>query len=287
VIPRAQSINTVAFRDQSLNMTKIELRENSKRGGGQPNDWLRSQYTFAVPPQYLADGHESFGRLRIINEDRVKVDNGFGFHYHKEFEIFSYLVSGEIKHQDTMDNVEILKRGDVQLTSAGTGMRHSEVCNGNEDVHFVQIWAFPWKSSLTPKYFTRHFTEEEKQDRWALLVAPVGSDEVSTDREGTGPAPIQSDVALWATVLSPSRTITREMPSSGGERKAYMQVVQRAGFNQGAGQGAHVRVEIGNQSVEMREGDGAFVHAAPKEELRMTNLGGSVAEVLLFDVDLQ
>lgn len=122
--------------------------------------------------QYLADGLESFGRLRIINEDRIKAHNGFGFHSHKGLEIFTYMVRGETKQrvisptcsadgaddltsQDSMDNVEILKRGDVQLTSAGTGIRHSEVCNGNEDAHLVQIWAYPWKESLTPKYFTR------------------------------------------------------------------------------------------------------------------------------------
>lgn len=134
--------------------------------------------------------------------------------------------------------------------------------------------------------FASHFTEEEKQDKWALLVAPIGSEGVSTDREADGPTPVQSDVALWATILSPSRTISRAMPSASGERKAYIQVVQTSGFKQGPAQGAHVRVEIGNQSVEMKEGDGAFVHAAPKEELRMTNLGNSVAEVLLFDVDL-
>ncbi|KAI0285984.1 pirin domain-containing protein [Russula aff. rugulosa BPL654] len=267
-------------------MTKIELRENSKRGGGQTTDWLQALYTFAVPPQYLADGLESFGRLRIINEDRVKAHNGFGFHSHKELEIFTYMVRGEHKHQDSMGNVEILKRGDIQLTSAGTGIRHSETSNGNEDVHLLQIWTYPWKNSLTPKYFTRHFTEEEKQDKWALLVAPVGKDGVTTEREGDGPAPVQSDVALWATILSPNRTVSRDMPSSSTERKAYMQVVQTSGFNKGPAQGAHVRVEIGNQSVEMKEGDGAFVHAAPEEELRMTNLGNCVAEVLLFDVDL-
>jgi hypothetical protein len=134
--------------------------------------------------------------------------------------------------------------------------------------------------------FPSHFTEEEKQDKWALLVAPIGSDGVSTDREGDGPTPIQSDVALWATILSPNRTISRDMPTSERERKAYLQVVQTSGFNKGPARGAHVRVEIGNQSVEMKEGDGAFVHAAPKEELRMTNLGNCEAEVLLFDVDL-
>ncbi|KAI0272426.1 pirin domain-containing protein [Gloeopeniophorella convolvens] len=268
-------------------MARIELRENIKRGGGQPKHWLQTLYTFAVPPEYFADGHESFGRLRIINEDRVKVDNGFGFHYHQEFEIFSYLVRGELKHQDSMENVEILRRGDIQLTSAGTGIRHSEVCNGSEDVHFVQIWALPWKGRLTPKYYTRHFTDDEKRDKWALLVAPVGSDGALTDREGDGPAPVQSNVALWATLLSPERSISRAMPSSAGERKAYLQVVQTSGFNQAGARGAHVRVKIGSQSVEMKEGDGAFVHASPGEALHMENLGSSVAEVLLFDVDIE
>jgi len=267
-------------------MTKLVFRESSKRGGGQLADWLQEHYTFAVPPGYMADGLESFGRLRIINESWIKAHNGFGFHPHRELEIFTYVIKGELKHQDSMDNVEILKRGDVQLTSSGTGIRHSEVCDGDEDAHLVQIWAFPWKSSLEPKYFTRHFTEEEKQDRWALVVAPIGSDGVSTDREGDGPTPIQSDVTLWATVLSPNSTVSRDMPSQKGERKAYLQLLQTSGFNQGTARGAHIRVQVGDQSVEMREGDGTFVHAAPKEELRVTNLGDSVAEILLFDVDL-
>jgi quercetin 2,3-dioxygenase len=109
---------------------------------------------------------------------------------------------------------------------------------------------------------------------------------VSTSREGHGPAPVQSDVTLWVTVLSPNKTVSRAMPSREGERKAYLQVAQLSGFNQGRGRGSQVRVEIGKQSVEMKEGDGVFVHAAPKEELRLINLGDSVAEVLLFDVDL-
>lgn len=109
---------------------------------------------------------------------------------------------------------------------------------------------------------------------------------MSTDREGHGPAPIQSDVTLWVTVLSPNKTVSRAMPSTEGERKAYLQVAQLSGFNQGPARGSHLRVEIGNQSVEMKEGDGVFVHAAPKEELRLTNLGDSAAEVLLFDVEL-
>jgi len=162
----------VAARRQLLNMTKLVLRENPKRGGGQATEWLKGLYTFAVPPQYLADGLESFGRLRIINEDRIDAQNGFGFHSHQGLEIFTYVIKGELKHQDSMNNVEILKRGHVQLTSAGTGIRHSEANNGDGELHIMQIWAFPRRPGLTPAYFTRHHTEEEKQDKWALLVAP-------------------------------------------------------------------------------------------------------------------
>ncbi|KAI0255731.1 hypothetical protein BJV78DRAFT_1151233 [Lactifluus subvellereus] len=149
-----------------------------------------------------------------------------------------------------MNSIEILKQGGIQLSSAGTGIRHNEVCNGNGDVHVVQIWAFPWNASLKPTCFTRHFTQEEKQDKWVLLDAPMGSD-------------VQR-ITLWATLLSPNRTISHEMPSSDVEREVYMQVVQTSEFNLGAAQGAHVRVGFGNQSIEMRDGDGAFVHAAPR-----------------------
>jgi hypothetical protein len=113
--PSLSTSTTAQFRDQLSNMTKIELRENIKRGGGQSTDWLQAKYTFAVPPcvpmnrcgvgvlnrvgcrEYLADGLESFGRLRIINEDRIKAHNGFGFHSHKGLEIFTYMVRGELK----------------------------------------------------------------------------------------------------------------------------------------------------------------------------------------------
>ncbi|KAI0048777.1 pirin domain-containing protein [Auriscalpium vulgare] len=266
---------------------RIELRTNDKRGGGEQRGWLQTLYTFAVPGIYDGHGLQSFGSVRVINEDRVKSHNGFGLHAHSEFEIFSYVVKGQLEHKDSMGNVEYLKRGDIQLTSAGTGIRHSEVCHGDEDVHFVQIWALPWKSRLQPTYYTRHFTEEETRDNWVCVVAPIGSEGVSSDREANGPAPVQSDVTLWATVLSPAVSLSRPLPASraGEERKAYLQFIQSSGFNQGEGTGGHVKVEIEGKHVEMREGDGVFVYGMGGSEVVVVNVGPVAAEILLFDVD--
>ncbi|KAI0063972.1 Pirin-domain-containing protein [Artomyces pyxidatus] len=271
----------------SLIQSRIELRPNDRRGGGEQRGWLKTLFTFSVPGHYDGHGLDSFGSLRVINEDRVKMHNGFGFHSHKEFEIFSYLVHGSLQHKDSMGNVEILKRGDIQLTSAGTGITHSETCHGDEDTHFIQIWAMPWKSNLQPKYYTRQFSDEEKRDNWVSVVAPIGRDGVSSDREGGGPAPVQSDVTLWATLLSSGAVVSHHLPASGigPERKAYMQMIQTSGFNQGAGGGAHVRVHIGEKEVDMREGDGAFVFGENGGAITVENIGDVVAEILLFDVD--
>ena len=174
-------------------MTKIELRENTKRGGGQPNDWLQTQYTFAVPPcvtiiviytttaKFVADnisqmamspsgvcelstktgsGSTMVSAFTLIRNSKYSL-TWFGDNSNSERDLIGRTRPVPptgltmLRSLDSMDNVEILKRGDVQLTSAGTGIRHSEVCNGNEDAHFVQIWALPWKASLAPKYYTR------------------------------------------------------------------------------------------------------------------------------------
>lgn len=124
--------------------------------------------------RYQEDGHEQFGCLRVLNEDRVEPHTGFGAHGHREFEIFSYVVSGEIEQYvfynalcgprnksnyyssgDSMGNREVLKRGDLQMTSAGTGIRHSEKAYGDKQLHFLQIWSMPSQRGLTPQYFTR------------------------------------------------------------------------------------------------------------------------------------
>ncbi|KAL8278156.1 hypothetical protein RQP46_009480 [Phenoliferia psychrophenolica] len=134
------------------------LRPSETRGHAEHGGWLRSYHTFAFASYFTAEPREQgWGSLRVINEDRVAPGKGFPTHSHQEFEIFSYIVDGKIKHSDSMGNIEVLKRGDVQMTSAGTGIRHSEYNGGqgDEGLHFLQCWAKPDVRGLKPQYFTR------------------------------------------------------------------------------------------------------------------------------------
>ncbi|KAJ7803189.1 RmlC-like cupin domain-containing protein [Mycena olivaceomarginata] len=261
---------------------KIVPRPSQERGHAD-HDWLKTFHTFSFA-SYQDQKHSQFGALRVINEDRVAAHNGFGTHSHREFEIFSYVVAGQLEHKDSMGNTEILKRGDLQLTSAGTGISHSEKAHGSKPVHFLQIWSLPSVSRLQPKYFTRHFTDAEKRDVWACIVAPVNAEGVLKDsREGTGPAPVQSPLTLYATLLTDGKSLKQTIKGS----KGYIHVVQTSGYNTKAATGATIKV-IGapGVEVELREGDGAYLHFDNKGgELSVENIGDKTAEVLLFDLE--
>ncbi|KAJ6621512.1 pirin domain-protein domain-containing protein-containing protein [Mycena sp. CBHHK59/15] len=260
---------------------KIVPRPNQERGHAD-HDWLKTFHTFSFA-SYYDNNHSQFGSLRVINEDRVAPRTGFGTHSHREFEIFSYVVAGELEHKDSMGNVEVLKRGDLQLTSSGTGISHSEKAHGSKQVHFLQIWSLPSVSRLQPKYFTRHFTDTEKRDVWARIVAPVDAGGVLADsREGKGPAPVQSPLTLYATLLSDGKSLKQTIKGS----KGYIHVVQTSGYNTNAATGAAIRV-IGapGVEVELREGDGAYLHFDKGGELTVENIGDKTGEVLLFDLE--
>ncbi|KAJ7621227.1 RmlC-like cupin domain-containing protein [Roridomyces roridus] len=260
---------------------KIVPRLSQDRGNANHN-WLKTFHTFSFA-SYQDPQHEQFGSLRVINEDRVLPDTGFGTHSHREFEIFSYVVSGQLEHKDSMGNIEVLKRGDLQLTSAGTGISHSEKTYGSKPVHFLQIWSLPSVQRLQPKYFTRHFTDEEKRDTFVRIVAPVDAEEVLKDsREGAGPAPVQSPLTLYATLLSDGKSLTQSIKGS----KGYIHVVQTSGYNTKAATGAAIKV-TGAPSVEMelREGDGAYLFFEQGGDLTVENIGDKTAEVLLFDIE--
>ncbi|THH03278.1 hypothetical protein EW145_g6391 [Phellinidium pouzarii] len=268
---------------------KIIPRRSIERGQAD-HDWLKTFHTFSFAMYYNGE-HEQFGALRVLNEDRVAPSTGFGTHGHREFEIFSYVVNGELEHRDSMGNVEVLKRGDLQLTSAGTGIRHSEKTHGPNPVHFLQIWSQPWKNGLTPKYFTRHFTDEEKKDKWAHVVAPVNSPGVSLEREAKGPTPVQSPVSLFTTLLSPSKSVSHTFPPSiesgatdtSTHRKVYMHVAQTSGYNPNEAEGASVKISGAGADTVLREGDGAYIFGEAGEEMSVENVGDRVAEVFLFD----
>ncbi|KAI0064039.1 pirin domain-containing protein [Artomyces pyxidatus] len=258
-------------------------RPSNERGNAD-HGWLKTFHTFSFADYYDPE-HSAFGSLRVINEDRVAPHTGFGTHGHREFEIWSYVVAGELQHNDSMGNKEVIKRGDVQMTSAGTGIRHSEYAHGEKQVHFLQIWAKPSTSSLPPTYYTRHFTDEEKKDTFVPIVAPANSPNVSHDREAAGPAPVHAPLSMHATLLSPGRTLDHALQTS-GQRKAYVHVVQTSGYNTGESAGAEVKVSAeGAEGVTLREGDGVYIVAAPGSVLSVGNAGEKVAEVLLFEMD--
>lgn len=181
-----------------------------------------------------------------------------------------------------MGNSEVLKRGDLQMTSAGTGIRHSEHSHGDKQVHFLQIWAFPSKSGLTPQYFTRHIDDDAKRNKLASIVAPVGAAGVVEKREAEGPAPVHAPLSFYATLLSQGAKVTHAFE----RQKGYVHVIQKSGFNQGPATGATVRI-LGAEGgpVELREGDGAYVVADVGQELTLENSGDRETEVVLFDLE--
>ncbi|KAJ7478167.1 hypothetical protein FB451DRAFT_1032357, partial [Mycena latifolia] len=157
-------------------------------------------------------------------------------------------------------------------------------------VHLLQIWSLPSTARLQPKYFTRlqpqyftrHFTDAEKRDVWARVVAPVDAAGMRDSREGEGPAPVQSPLTLYAALLSRGKRLAQRMRSS----KGYMHVVQTSGYNTGASTGAAIKL-FGSEGVEweLKEGDGAYIHFDGAEELTLENVGAETAEILLFDIE--
>jgi len=265
---------------------KFVARRSDDRGHAD-HGWLKTFHTFSFA-MFQDKDHQQFGALRVLNEDRVAPQNGFGTHSHREFEIFSYIISGQIEHKDSMGNTEILKRGDIQLTSAGTGISHSEKAYGPAQVHLLQIWSFPTHPGLTPKYYNRHFSDTEKMDKWCKVVAPVGSEGVTDQREADGPTPVHSMLTMYATILEPGKGKQREMGVDLKGSKAYIHVIQKSGYNPGKASGGSVKVSSGDgEELVLREGDGAYIQVdrAGTAALEVENVGDRVAEVVLVDMD--
>ncbi|WP_151635955.1 pirin family protein [Noviherbaspirillum aerium] len=230
----------------------LEIRKSTDRGAASFG-WLNSRHSFSFG-DYFDPRHVGFGPLLVINEDRVQPSRGFGTHGHRNMEIISYVLDGALEHKDSMGNGSVLRYGDVQRMSAGTGVRHSEYNHSeSEGVHFLQIWIEPNVKDSAPSYEEKHFDAESKQGRLRLIVSPDG-------REGS--VSVQQDASVYASILNGQDRIEHQLDEG---RTAYVHVIRG-------------RLEI--NGVALQGGDALKVTA---EKLVMLT-SAEAAEVLLFDL---
>jgi redox-sensitive bicupin YhaK (pirin superfamily) len=231
----------------------IAIRRAEDRGTAN-HGWLDSRHSFSFGDYYDAD-HMGFGTLRVINEDRVRPGAGFGTHGHRDMEIISYVVDGALEHKDSIGTGSVIRPGDVQRMSAGTGIRHSEFNHSAEEpVHFLQIWLLPERDGIKPGYEQKRFGDEEKRGRLRLIASHDGRD---------GSVTVHQDADIFASVLNKDERVTHTMPDG---RKAWVQVVRGT-------------IDLNGQ--ELRAGDGA--RAESVASLAITARKDD-SEILLFDL---
>jgi redox-sensitive bicupin YhaK (pirin superfamily) len=186
--------------------SEITLRRSSERGLAD-HGWLRSRHTFSFA-DYYDPSHMGFRSLRVINDDIVAAGRGFPEHPHRDMEIFSYVLEGALAHRDSLGNERILKPGQIQLMSAGTGVRHSEFNPSSTDsTHFLQIWIQPREQGLKPSYTEWHPSPRQADDPKVLVISPDG-------REGS--ACIQQDAEIFRILLEPGQSVQHEVREGRG-----------------------------------------------------------------------
>jgi len=190
-----------------------QIRRSHERGHAN-HGWLDSYHSFSFA-SYHDEANMQYSVLRVINEDVIAGGTGFGMHAHQDMEIITYMLSGQLRHQDSMGNTSVISQGDVQRMTAGTGVRHSEFNAASDTpVHLLQIWIVPAENGLTPSYDERHFAVEEKQNQWCLVVSP--------DARGES-IKIHQDVYLHASIVAPTKALHLRATA---ERSHYLQVVK-------------------------------------------------------------
>lgn len=230
----------------------LALRRADERGHAN-HGWLDSYHTFSFG-SYYDPGHLGFSNLRVINDDTVAPGMGFDTHGHNDMEIISYVLDGALEHKDSMGNGSVIRPGEVQRMSAGTGITHSEFNpSSTEPVHFLQIWLEPNRTGVKPEYDQRHFPLEDRNGRFVLLVSPDGRD---------GSIATYQDAMLYGALLHAGVSLTHEIKE---DRRAYLHVARGA-------------VSVAGQRLE--QGDGLKIQRQDNIEM----IGVDAAELLLFDL---
>jgi redox-sensitive bicupin YhaK (pirin superfamily) len=230
----------------------ITIRKSEERGHLNYG-WLDTYHTFSFD-QYYDPAHMHFRTLRVINEDRVASGKGFPTHSHRDMEIITYILAGALEHRDSMGTGSVIRPGDVQRMSAGTGVAHSEFNPSDaEPVHLLQIWIMPRARNLPPSYEQKHFTEDERRDGLRLVASEDGRDDSVT---------IQQDARLYAAILNRDAKLDHTIHE---KRHAWIQV-------------ARGTVDVNGQAL--KQGDGAAI----SHERKITLASADGAEILLFDL---
>jgi len=231
----------------------LKIRQSQDRGVASFG-WLRSQHTFSFG-HYQDPAHMGVGPLRVINEDRVAPGRGFEPHSHRDMEIISYVLDGALEHKDSMGNGSVLRYGDVQRMSAGSGVTHSEFnASKTEPVHFLQIWVIPNEGGA-PGYEEKHFDADAKKGRLRIIASNDGRD---------GSVSLRQDASIYASILNGDDSVEHRLAAG---RQAYVQVARGS-------------VSVNGQRLDT--GDAA--HVSGEDLVRFDS--ASDAEVLLFDLPL-
>jgi redox-sensitive bicupin YhaK (pirin superfamily) len=230
----------------------IELRKSEDRGHAN-HGWLDSRFSFSFA-DYYDPMHMGFGALRVINDDRIAGGSGFGTHGHRDMEIISYVLEGELAHKDSMGNGSVIRPGDVQRMSAGKGVMHSEFTHAQDrQTHLLQIWIEPNVRGIAPSYEEKHFGEADKRGHLRLIVSPDGRD---------GSVMIHQDAKVYAGLFDGGERA--EMPIASG-RRAYVHVARGA---------------VTVNGTPLKAGDA--LKAVDEKQIELTQ--GQQAEVLVFDL---
>ncbi len=232
----------------------ITLRPSAERGHGNYG-WLDTRYSFSFA-NYLDRKHMGFRDLRVINEDWIAAEQGFGSHPHQDMEIITYIVEGELSHRDSTGREATIQTNDVQRMSAGTGVVHSEYNNSAAPVHLLQIWIMPEAKGLPASYEDRTFAREEKLNRLRLIASHDGRQDSTK---------INQDASVYASLLDDGKSLEHQIAPG---RHAWLQLV--------SGQ-----LEV--NGTKLVKGDGAAV--SDESRLLIGNPGDTEAEFLLFDLN--
>lgn len=239
-------------RASALPNIMIKIRKSEARGHFDFG-WLNTYHTFSFD-QYYEAAYMHFRALRVINEDRVAPGKGFPTHSHRDMEIITYILSGALEHRDSMGNGSVIRPGDVQRMTAGTGVAHSEFNpSPTESVHLLQIWIMPSARNLPPGYEQKFFSDEERAGRLRLIAEPDGAD---------GAVTINQDARVYAGMLAAGQSIDQPV---NGDRHAWLQVARGA---------------VMLNDAQLEQGDGAAV----SNETAIQIAAREPAEVLLFDL---